>query len=98
MSRGDIYNIEGTGRSVLVISSRPFNQITRLPIVLPITPEITTVNAGFCVGLINTRTTGTIHCDQPCTLDLAALQAKNIESIDKETLQEVMARIATILA
>jgi mRNA interferase ChpB len=91
MDRGDIYLVsldptqghEQRGRRpVLVISPGPFNRLTRVPVVLPITTGGNFARtAGFAVPLAEagTRTTGIIRCDQPRALDLAARNGRRLE-------------------
>src|SRR6202047_2023651 len=88
MERGDIYLVsldptaghEQQGkRPVLVISPGPFNRLTGVPVVLPITSGGTFARtAGFAVSLmgVGTRTTGIVRCDQPRALDLRARGGK----------------------
>jgi mRNA interferase ChpB len=86
MKRGDIYLVsldptagheQKGSRPVVIVSPDEFNQVTKLPVVLPITtggdfaPRL-----GFAVPLTGIKTTGVIRCDQPRTLDLAARQAR----------------------
>ncbi|MFN2267305.1 MAG: type II toxin-antitoxin system PemK/MazF family toxin [Desulfonatronovibrio sp.] len=109
MERGDIYLVsldptsghEQRGRRpVLIVSPLAFNQLTKTPVVLPITTGGDFARtAGFAVSLTGTvtKTAGVIRCDQPRTIDLASRQARKLESVSKEILEEVLARIATIL-
>lgn len=55
--------------------------------------------AGFAVSLsgLGLRTTGVVRCDQPRALDLAARKGKKLESVPSEIVDEVLARLATIL-
>lgn len=108
MKRGDIYLVsldpalgheqQGT-RPVLVVSPDEFNNLTRVPIIVPITSGGTFArNAGFTVSLASagTRTTGVIRCDQPRPLDLAARKARRLESVPAEIIEDVLARLATL--
>jgi mRNA-degrading endonuclease toxin of MazEF toxin-antitoxin module len=109
MERGDIYLVsldptqghEQRGlRPVLVISPGPFNRLTRVPVVLPITTGGNFARtAGFAVPLAEagTRTTGIIRCDQPRALDLAARNGRRLEQVPSDIIDEVIARVATIL-
>jgi mRNA-degrading endonuclease toxin of MazEF toxin-antitoxin module len=109
MERGDIYLVsldptqghEQRGRRpVLVISPGPFNRLTRVPVVLPITTGGNFARtAGFAVPLAEagTRTTGIIRCDQPRALDLAARNGRRLEQVPADIIDEVIARVATIL-
>ena len=108
MKRGDIYLVsldptqghepQGT-RPVLVVSADRFNEVTRVPIVVPITTGgVFARNAGFTVSLAGagTRTTGLIRCDQPRPLDLAARQARRLESVPAEIVDDMLARLSTL--
>ena len=110
MKRGDIWlvTLEPTagheqqgGRPVLIVSPAAFNEITRTPIVLPITTGGSFARRrGFAVPLeeAGTRTTGVIRCDQPRALDLRARNGKYLETVPDLIMDDVLARIATILA
>jgi mRNA-degrading endonuclease toxin of MazEF toxin-antitoxin module len=107
MERGDIYLVsldptpgyEQRGRRpVLVISPAPFNRLTRVPVVLPITTGGNFARtAGFAVPLAGTRTTGIVRCDQPRALDIAARNGRKLEQVPASVIDEVLARVATIL-
>jgi mRNA-degrading endonuclease toxin of MazEF toxin-antitoxin module len=108
MNRGEIWLVsldptlghEQEGRRpVLIVSPEPFNRVTKVPVVLPITRGGNFARtAGFAVSLTEagTKTTGIIRCDQPRALDLAARGAKNLETIPDAIMAEVLARIAPI--
>jgi mRNA-degrading endonuclease toxin of MazEF toxin-antitoxin module len=108
MKRGEIWLVsldpssghEQKGRRpVLIVSPEPFNRVTKVPIVLPITSGGNFARAaGFAVPLTGagTKTTGIIRCDQPRALDLAARAGKKLESIPDAIVNEVLARIAPI--
>lgn len=109
MERGDIYLVSfdptsgheqrGT-RPVLVVSPRAFNELTKTPIVVPITRGGGFARtAGFAVPLENTgtRTTGVIRCDQPRALDLASRRGRRLEAVPAPVVADVMARLATLL-
>ncbi len=110
MKRGDIYLVsldptlgreqQGT-RPVLIVSPDAFNQLTRAPIVLPITTGGAFARtAGFAVSLMNcgTQTTGVIRCDQPRSIDLTARKARQLEHIPDLVMDEVLARLSTIFS
>ena len=109
MERGEIYLVsldpteghEQRGRRpVLVISPGPFNRITRVPVVLPITSGGNFARtAGFAVSLdgAGTRTTGVVRCDQPRALDIAARNGRKLEQVPASVVDEVLARVAAIL-
>lgn len=108
MKRGEIYLVsldptsgheqQGT-RPVLVVSATPFNRVTRLPIVLPITSGGAFARTkGFAVSLsgAGTETTGVIRCDQPRTLDLSARHARKLENVPASIMDEVLAKLIPI--
>jgi mRNA-degrading endonuclease toxin of MazEF toxin-antitoxin module len=108
MKRGEIWLVsldpssghEQKGRRpVLIVSSEPFNRVTKVPVVLPITSGGNFARmAGFAVPLTGagSKTTGIIRCDQPRALDLAARGARKLESIPDAIMSEVLARISPI--
>lgn len=109
MERGDIYLVsldptsgheqQGT-RPVLIISPAPFNRLTKVPIVLPITTGGAFARtAGFAVSLAGagTRTTGVIRCDQPRAIDLSARNGRKLEAVPAVIMGEVSAKLAAIL-
>ena len=68
--------------------------------VLPITTGGTFARtAGFAVSLTGagTKTIGIIRCDQPRAVDLAARQARRVETVPDEIVEEVLAKVSTIL-
>ena len=90
---------QGT-RPVLIASPGPFNELTRTPVVLPITTGGRFARQrGFVVPLDNagTRTVGVIRCDQPRALDLHARRGRRLETIPAPIMDDVLARLATIL-
>jgi mRNA interferase ChpB len=109
MERGDIYLVsldptsghEQRGkRPVLVISPGAFNRLTKTPVVLPITSGGSFARtAGFAVPLtgVGARTTGVVRCDQPRALDLGSRHARKLESVPSVIVDEVLARLSTIL-
>jgi mRNA-degrading endonuclease toxin of MazEF toxin-antitoxin module len=108
MNRGDIYLVsldpasghEQKGmRPVLVVSPGPFNKLTKTPIVVPITTGGNFARvAGFTVELVSTKTVGVARCDQPRALDLAARKAKKLESVSANVMDEVLAKLATLIS
>ena len=109
MERGDIFLVsldptsgheqQGT-RPVLVVSPGAFNRMTRVPVVLPITSGGNFARtAGFAVSLMGagTQTTGVVRCDQPRALDIGARRGRKLESVPEAVMDEVLARLATIL-
>ena len=110
MRRGDIYLVsldraggheqQGT-RPVLVVSLDAFNKVTRVPVVLPITSGGNFARtAGFAVSLsgCGTRTTGVVRCDQPRALDLRARSGRCLEQVPATVMEEVLAKLATIIS
>ena len=109
MKRGEIWLVSldptagheqrGT-RPVLVVSPAAFNQVTGTPVVLPVTTGGGFARRrGFAVSLedAGTRTTGVIRCDQPRALDLAARNGRRVESVPEHVIDDVLARLATII-
>jgi mRNA interferase ChpB len=109
MERGDIYLVsldptsgheERGMRPVMIVSPSAFNRLTKTPVVLPITRGGNFARtAGFAVSLSDaeTNTRGIIRCDQPRALDLSARGGRKLESIPREIVDEVLARVGTIL-
>jgi len=108
MERGDIYLVsldptsgheqQGT-RPVLVVSASAFNRLTKTPVVLPITRGGNFARtAGFAVSLMGagTNTVGVVRCDQPRALDLASCNARKLETVPTEIMEEVLAKLAPI--
>ncbi len=106
MKRGDIYLVsldptEGReqrgSRPVLVVSPIEFNEATKLPVVLPITNGGEFARRlGFAVAVTGIKTTGVVRCDQPRVIDLAARHGRKVDALPEETLDEVMAKVATL--
>jgi mRNA-degrading endonuclease toxin of MazEF toxin-antitoxin module len=109
MKRGEIWVVgldsaegrEQKGRRpVLVISPEAFNQVTKVPVVLAITSGGNFARtAGFAVSLTGagTKTTGVVRCDQPRALDLGARNGRKLENVPDAIMDEVLAKVATIL-
>jgi len=108
MNRGEIYLVsldptsgyEQKGiRPVLVVSPGPFNKLTKAPIVVPITRGGNFARvAGFTVDLVGIKTVGVVRCDQPRVLDLVARKAKKLESVSADVMDEVLAKLATLIS
>lgn len=109
MERGDIYLValdptqgheqRGT-RPVVVVSPAAFNRMTGTPVVLPITQGGNLARtAGFAVSLTGagTSTGGVVRCDQPRAIDMRARQGRRVETLPAAIMDEVLARLATIL-
>lgn len=106
MKRGDIYLVtldptEGREqhghRPVLVISPQEFNEVTKLPVILPITNgDEFARRIGFAVPISGIKTTGVVRCDQPRVLDLHKRNGRKIDTLPQEILAEVLARLVPI--
>lgn len=108
MERGDIYMVsldptlgheQRGSRPVLIVSPGPFNRLTKVPIVLPITNGGNFARtAGFAVSLegAGLKTTGVIRCDQPRALDIGARNGRKLETIPQELCDDVCARLVTL--
>lgn len=106
MRRGDIYLVsldptEGReqrgSRPFLVVSPTEFNEVTKLPVVLPITNGGEFARRlGFAVMLTGIKTTGVVHCDQPRVIDLSARHARLVDTLSEPIMEEVLAKIATL--
>ena len=85
----------------MIVSPASFNELTRIPVVLPITTSGRFARRrGFAIALDSTatRTVGVIRCDQPRALDLTARSGRRLEKIPEQIMEDVLARLATILA
>ena len=108
MKRGDIYLVslnptagreQSGGRPVLVVSPAEFNEATKLPEILPITNGGDFARRlGFAVPITGIKTTGIVRCDQPRVIDLAARNARKVDTLPQDTMDEVLARVATLFA
>ena len=108
MKRGEIWLValdpseghEQKGRRpVLIVSPDMFNQVTKVPVVVPVTSGGSFARtAGFAVSLTGagTKTAGVVRCDQPRALDLRARFGKKLENVPSAIVDEVLAKLATI--
>jgi mRNA interferase ChpB len=108
MERGDIYLVnlnpiqgrEQAGRRyVLIVSSREFN-LLGTPLVCPITQGGNFArDKGFAVSLsgVGTNTQGVVLCNQPRVLDLQKRGATFIERVPPVIVDEVIAKLLTLL-
>ncbi len=108
MKRGEVWLVgldpseghEQKGRHpVLIVSPEAFNNVTKVPVVLPVTSGGNSARtAGFAVPLTGagTKTTGVVRCDQPRALDLRARGGKRLESVPDAIMDEVLAKLAPI--
>ena len=108
MERGAVFHVdlnpikgrEQAGpRYVLVVSPKAFNDLGT-PLVCPITQGGAFArHAGFAVPLsgAGTRTQGVVLCNQPRVLDLKARGARFIEAVPDFIMDEVLARLQTLI-
>ena len=86
---------------VLVVSPDRSNRRMRLPIIVPITSGGAFVrNAGFAASLVGAgmKKVGVVLCNQPRTIDLAARNARFLESAPSVVVEEVLKKLALILS
>lgn len=110
MNRGDIYFVsldpafgrEQQGhRPVLVLTQKAFNDVTGLPVVLPITKGGNFARRiGYAVPLNGTglRTTGVVRCDQPRVIDLSTRDARYVETLTGPSMDEILDRVADLFS
>jgi mRNA-degrading endonuclease toxin of MazEF toxin-antitoxin module len=108
MDRGDIYHVdlnptkgrEQAGpRYVLIVSPREFNRLGT-PLVCPITQGGNFArDRGFAVSLSGTGTNaqGVVLCNQSRALDLQGRGAAFVEKVPTVIVEEVIARLQTLL-
>ena len=106
MKRGDIYLVsldptagheQRGSRPVRVVSPTEFNEATKLPVILPITSGGDFARRlGFAVPIAGIKTTGIVRCDQPRVIDLAARNARKVDALPQDIMDEVVARVATL--
>jgi mRNA-degrading endonuclease toxin of MazEF toxin-antitoxin module len=108
MERGDIYHIdldptkgrEQRGRRyILIVSPKAFNKLGT-PLVCPITQGGDFArNRGFAVSLsgAGTNAQGVVLCNQPRTIDIAARNGVFSEKAPDFIVDEVLARLQTLL-
>ncbi len=106
MKRGDIYLVsldptagheQSGSRPVLVVSPAEFNEATKLPVILPITTGGEFARRlGFAVPVTGIKITGVVRCDQPRVIDLAARQARKVDTLPASIMDEVLAKVATL--
>jgi mRNA interferase ChpB len=108
MDRGDIYHVDlnpAKGREqagpryVLIVSPREFNRLGT-PLVCPITLGGNYArDRGFAVSLsgAGTNAQGVVLCNQPRVLDLQRRGAAFAEKAPPSVIDEVIAKLATLL-
>lgn len=104
-SRGDVVKLdfnptlgrEQTGyRPALIITSQEFNRATQLALVCPITSKV----KGFNLEVVlpeGLATRGAILTFQVKTIDWHKRQVKFIESLSEEIMEEVTAKLQTLI-
>ena len=86
-------------RPVLVVSPDRFNQVTKLPVLVPITNGGDFAKRhGLAVQLSGTQTTGTIRCDQPRVLDLEDRRGRLVEVVPDAVLTQVIGFLQSIFS
>ncbi len=108
MDRGDIYLVnlnpilgreQAGSRYVLIVSPREFNKLGT-PLVCPITQGGNFArDRGFAVSLsgVGTNSQGVILCNQPRVLDLQKRGATFVEKAPQIIIDEVIAKLLTLL-
>jgi mRNA-degrading endonuclease toxin of MazEF toxin-antitoxin module len=108
MNRGDIYHVdlepikgrEQAGRRfVFIVSPKAFN-VLGTPLVCPITHGGNFARErGWAVSLTGsgTRTQGVVLCNQLRTLDLQARGGKFVEKLPEAIVDEILARLQTLV-
>lgn len=108
MDRGDIYHVslnptagreQAGARYVMVISTRQFNELGT-PVVCPITQGGNFArDRGFAVSLMGAglNAQGVVLCNQPRAMDLNGRKARFAEKAPQTIVDEVLAKVATIL-
>lgn len=106
IERGDILVVERDPvsgheqrgrRPVIVITPAAFNALG-LALVAPITSGGAFArHRGFAVGLAGAKTSGVILCNQLRTLDLGARRARFVERAPAAVMEDVLARVRTLV-
>ncbi len=107
MDRGAIYFVDldpAAGReqrghrSIIIVSPAAFNALG-VQLVAPITNGGAFArHRGFVVPLADMKTTGVILCNQLRTIDIAARNGRFVEQAPDVLVDEMLARIATLVA
>jgi mRNA interferase MazF len=84
-------------RPALIVTTKEFNQATRLALACPITSKIKGFNLEVVLpdGLI---TSGAILAFQVKTIDWVERQVKYIESLPEEAIEEVISKLQVLLS
>jgi mRNA interferase ChpB len=106
VKRGDIYLVsldptEGReqrgARPVLIVSPDEFNRATQLPVVCPITNGGDFAKRiGFAVAITGIKTTGVVRCDQPRVINMSARNARFIDTMPADIMDDVLAKLKPI--
>jgi mRNA interferase ChpB len=106
VARGDILVVdlnpiaghEQSGRRpVIVVSPAAFNALG-LALVAPITSGGAFArHRGFAVDIVGAKTSGVILCNQLRTLDLAARKARLVERAPAAVVEDMIARVRTLV-
>jgi mRNA interferase ChpB len=104
--RGEIWHVtlvaakeQQGSRPVLVVSDKEFNR-SGLVLICPVTQGGQQARfAGIAVSLMNTgtETQGVVMCNQPRTIDYAARAASFVEDVPDHMVDEVLARLQTLV-
>jgi mRNA interferase ChpB len=106
--RGEIWHVnlnpvagkeQQGSRPGLVVSDKEFNR-SGLVFICPVTQGGKQARfAGFAVSLMNTgtQTQGVVMCNQPRTIDYAARAATFVEDVPDHVVDEVLARLQTLV-
>jgi mRNA interferase MazF len=83
-------------RPALIVTTKEFNQATRLALACPITSKIKGFNLEVVLpdGLI---TSGAVLAFQVKTIDWVERQVKYIESLPDETIEEVISKLQVLI-
>jgi mRNA interferase ChpB len=108
VKQGDVYVVdlnpakgrEQAGkRHVVIVSQKPFNDVTGNPVVAPVTQGGNFGReAGFTVSLsgAGTSTQGVVLCHQLRVLDIKARGGRLIETLPQAIMQEILDHIIPI--
>jgi mRNA-degrading endonuclease toxin of MazEF toxin-antitoxin module len=108
VDRGDVYHVDLTptqgreqagARYALIVPPKSFNTLGT-PLVCPITQGGNFArHAGFAVSLsgAGTQTQGVVLCNQARVLDLQARKARFVEKVPEFIIEEVLAKLLTLI-
>lgn len=108
MERGDVYHVDlnpiqgreqAGSRFVLIVSPKVFNTLGT-PLVCPITQGGDFARrVGYAVSLsgAGTQTQGIVLCNQARVLDLQARKGRFIEKAPAFIIEDVLAKLATLI-